>query len=43
MDTADSPEVMVLKAELEQKSVSNYILLIYICINIIYGYIKIYM
>lgn len=30
VDTADSSEVTVLKAELEQKSVSNYTLLIYI-------------
>jgi len=40
VDTADSSEVMVLKAELEQKSVSNYIVLIYICINIIYRLYK---
>lgn len=32
VDTADSSEVMVLKAEVEQKLVSNYILLIYIYI-----------
>lgn len=31
VNTADSSEVMVLKAEIEQKSVSNYILLIYKC------------